>query len=59
MRNLEKDDPEVASLVRSEEARVEALVRWCWEGPAMSIDRGIEVLRERPEGKFETFSVIR
>ena len=57
VRNL--PDRRVEVVAEGEEERVEALVRWCWEGPAMAIVRGIEVHRERPAGEFETFSVIR
>jgi len=46
-------------VAEGEEEGVEELIRWCWEGPALAIVRGIEVQREAPTGEFEAFTIRR
>ena len=55
VRNL--PDSRVEAVVEGEEDKVERLIRWCREGPAFAIVRGMEVVREPATGDFETFSI--
>ena len=57
VRNL--PDRRVEVMVEGEDVRVEEFIRWCWEGPAMAIVRGIEKIEESPTGEFEAFTVKR
>lgn len=57
VRNL--PDRRVEVVAEGEEERIEELIRWCREGPALAIVRGIEVQREAPTGEFEAFTVRR
>lgn len=57
VRNL--PDRRVEVVAEGEEDRIEELIRWCWNGPALAIVRGIEVQREAPTGEFEAFTVRR
>jgi len=57
VRNL--PDGRVEAVAEGEEKVVEELIRWCREGPAFAIVRGVEVRRESPTGEFETFTVRR
>jgi len=57
VRNL--PDRRVEAVVEGEDVRVEEFIRWCWEGPAMAIVRGVEELKEDPTGEFGTFSIRR
>ena len=57
VRNL--PDGRVEAVAEGEEDRVEEFIRWCREGPAFAIVRGVEVRREPPTGEFETFTVRR
>lgn len=55
VRNL--PDRRVEVVAEGEEEGVEELIRWCREGPALAIVRGIEAQREAPTGEFEAFTV--
>ncbi|TRO46839.1 acylphosphatase, partial [Candidatus Bathyarchaeota archaeon] len=55
VRNL--PDKGVELVAEGEEAALEELISRCWEGPPLSIVRGIEVQREPPTGEHASFVI--
>lgn len=55
VRNL--PDRRVELVAEGQESALEELVSRCWEGPPLSIVRGIDVRREPPTGGLDSFMI--
>ncbi|MBE0447301.1 MAG: acylphosphatase [Actinobacteria bacterium] len=57
VRNLPGGD--VEALIEGENAAVDELIKWCWQGPPGAMIDHITVEWEPPKGEFESFLIKR
>ena len=52
------DDNRVEAVFEGRESDIEKMLDWCRKGPSLAHVRGVEIIEEPPEGRFEDFRIM-